>query len=124
MKIFNLYNNKFVKIKNESTPYSSINGGKEEMFKQLSAKELKEIYAERPWINKNAISNLFLSAFAEAVIPAMDKAMARFYKIIQSTEFIAKIEENIIDESFTRVIEMVKDDLREELVKIFIFDDE
>ncbi|MHA1171567.1 MAG: hypothetical protein ACTSQ3_05770, partial [Candidatus Heimdallarchaeota archaeon] len=88
------------KIKNESTPYSSINGGKEEMFKQLSAKELKEIYAERPWINKNAISNLFLSAFAEAVIPAMDKAMARFYKIIQSTEFIAKIEENIIDESF------------------------
>lgn len=94
------------------------------MFKQISTKELKEIYAERPWINKNAISNLFLSAFAEAVIPAMDKAMSRFYKIIQSTEFIAKIEENIIDESFTRVIEMVKDDLREELVKIFIFDDE
>ena len=112
------------KNNNESTLYSTTNGGKEEMFKQLSAKELKEIYAERPWINKNAISNLFLSAFAEAVIPAMDKAMARFYKIIQSTEFIAKIEENIIDESFTRVIEMVKDDLREELVKIFIFDDE
>ena len=46
------------------------------MFKQLSTKELKEIYADRPWINKNAITNLFLSAFAETVIPAMDKAMA------------------------------------------------
>ena len=37
------------------------------MFKQLSTKELKEVYAARPWINKNALTNLFLSAFAEAV---------------------------------------------------------
>lgn len=87
------------------------------MYKQLSAKELKEIYDQRPWINKTAVTNLFLSAFAEAVIPAIDEAMERLYKILSSTEFIAKIEEEIIDESITRVIDMIKDELREDLVK-------
>ena len=93
------------------------------MFKQYSTKELKEIYASRPWINKTAVTNLFLSAFAEAVIPAIDDAMERLYKILSSTEFIAKIEEEIIDESITRVIDMIKDELREDLVKNMIFDE-
>ena len=93
------------------------------MFKQLSSKDLKSIYADRPWINKNALTNLFLNAFAEAVIPAMDKAMERMYKILSSTEFIAKIEEDVIDESITRVIEMIKEELREDLVKGMLFDD-
>ena len=93
------------------------------MFKQLSSKELKDIYAERPWINKNALTNIFLSAFAEAVIPAMDKAMAKMFKILTSTEFIAKIEEGIIDESIERVIAMIKDELREDLVKGMLFDE-
>ena len=30
------------------------------MFRQLSAKELKDIYADRPWINKNALTNLVI----------------------------------------------------------------
>ena len=93
------------------------------MFKQLSAKELREIYADRPWINKNALTNLFLSAFAEAVVPAMDKAMERLFKILSSTEFIAKLEEDIVDESITRVIEKVKSELREDLIKGMLFDE-
>ncbi|MHA1213035.1 MAG: hypothetical protein ACTSSH_11290 [Candidatus Heimdallarchaeota archaeon] len=93
------------------------------MYKQLSSKELQKIYSERPWINKNALTNLFLSAFAEAVIPAMDKAIANFYKILSSTEFIAKLEEDIIDESIDRVIAMVKEELREDLVKGMLFDE-
>lgn len=93
------------------------------MFKDLSAKELKDLYATRPWINKTALTNLFLSAFAEAVIPALDKAMERMYKILSSTEFIAKLEEEVIDESVTRVIEMIKDELREEIVKGMAFEE-
>ena len=93
------------------------------MFKQVSAKELKDIYANRPWINKTALTNLFLSAFAEAVIPAMDEAMERLYKILSSTEFIAKIEEEIIDESIMRIIDMIKDELREDLVKGMVLED-
>ncbi|MFW9921744.1 MAG: hypothetical protein ACFFDW_00450 [Candidatus Thorarchaeota archaeon] len=93
------------------------------MFKQHSSKDLKEIYDQRPWINKAAVTNLFLSAFAEAVIPAIDEAMERLYKILSSTEFIAKIEEEIIDESITRVIDMIKDELREDIVKRMMFDD-
>ncbi|MHA1629790.1 MAG: hypothetical protein ACTSXO_08280 [Candidatus Heimdallarchaeota archaeon] len=93
------------------------------MFKQLSSKELQKIYSERPWINKNALTNLFLSAFAEAVIPAMDQAMEKMFKILTSTEFIAKIEEDVIDESIQRVIAMIKDDLRKDLVKGMLFDE-
>lgn len=93
------------------------------MFKNVSSKELKEIYENRPWINKTALTNLFLSAFAEAVIPAMDEAMERLYKILSSTEFIAKIEEEIIDESITRIIDMIKDELREDLVKRMVLDE-
>ena len=93
------------------------------MFKNVSSKELKEIYENRPWINKTALTNLFLSAFAEAVIPAMDEAMERLYKILSSTEFIAKIEEEIIDEYITRIIDMIKDELREDLVKRMVLDE-
>jgi len=93
------------------------------LFKQLSSKELQKIYSERPWINKNALTNLFLSAFAEAVIPAMDQAMEKMFKILTSTEFIAKIEEDVIDESIQRVIAMIKDDLRKDLVKGMLFDE-
>ena len=93
------------------------------MFKQYTSQELKEIYAARPWINKTALTNLFLSAFAESVIPAMDEAMERLYKILSSTEFIAKIEEEIIDESITRIIDMIKDELREDLVKGMVLDE-
>jgi len=93
------------------------------MSKQMNAKELQEIYAERPWINKNALTNLFLSAFAEAIIPAMDKALSNMYKILSSTEFIAKIEEDIIDESIGRVIAKIKEDLRKDLIKGMLFDD-
>jgi len=93
------------------------------LFKQLSSKELQKIYSERPWINKNALTNLFLSAFAEAVIPAMDQAMEKMFKILTSTEFIAKIEEDVIDESIQRVIDMIKDDLRKDLVKGMLFDE-
>jgi len=89
----------------------------------LSSKELQKIYSERPWINKNALTNLFLSAFAEAVIPAMDQAMEKMFKILTSTEFIAKIEEDVIDESIQRVIAMIKDDLRKDLVKGMLFDE-
>ena len=92
------------------------------MFKELTSKELKEIYSKRPWINKTALTNLFLSAFAQAVVPALDEAMERMYKILSSTEFIAKLEEEVIDESITRVIEMIKDELREEIVKGMAFD--
>ena len=93
------------------------------MFKQLSAKELKDMYASRPWINKNALTNLFLSAFAEAVIPALDKAMEKMYKILSSTEFIARMEEEVIDESIERVFEMIKEELREDLIKGMLFDE-
>ena len=93
------------------------------MFKQMNSKELKEIYAKRPWINKNALTNLFLSAFAEAVIPALDNAMEKLYKILSSTEFIAKLEEDVIDESIARVVSMIKDELREDLIKGMLFDD-
>ena len=93
------------------------------MFKQYTTQELKDIYTARPWINKTALTNLFLSAFAESVIPAMDDAMERLYKILSSTEFIAKIEEEIIDESITRIIDMIKDELREDLVKGMVLDD-
>jgi hypothetical protein len=93
------------------------------MFKQLSAKELKQIYADRPWINKNALTNLFLSAFAEAVIPAMDKALEKLFKILSSTEFIAKLEEDIMDESIARVIDKIKSDLRADLIKGMLFDE-
>ncbi len=89
----------------------------------MSSKELQKIYSERPWINKNALTNLFLSAFAEAVIPAMDQAMEKMFKILTSTEFIAKIEEDVIDESIQRVIAMIKDDLRKDLVKGMLFDE-
>jgi hypothetical protein len=93
------------------------------MFKQLSAKDLKQIYADRPWINKNALTNLFLSAFAESVIPAMDKAMEKLFKILSSTEFIAKLEEDILDESIERVIDKIKNELREDLIKGMLFDE-
>lgn len=93
------------------------------MFKVMNSKELKEMYDSRPWINKSTLTNLFLSAFAEAVIPAIDEAMERLYKILSSTEFIAKIEEDVIDESIARVIDMIKDELREDLVKRMVFDD-
>lgn len=93
------------------------------MFKQMSAKDLKDAYATRPWINKNALTNLFLSAFAEAVIPALDKAMEKMYKILSSTEFIAKMEEDVIDESIERVFEMIKEELREDLIKGMLFDE-
>ncbi|NHK32153.1 MAG: hypothetical protein FK730_12420 [Asgard group archaeon] len=93
------------------------------MFKQLSAKELSKTYSDRPWINKNALTNLFLSAFAEAVIPAMDKAMEKLFKILSSTEFIAKLEEDIVDESISRVIDKIKNELREDLIKGMLFDD-
>lgn len=94
-----------------------------QLYTQKSPNELKELYAARPWINKTALTNLFLSAFAESVIPAMDEAMERLYKILSSTEFIARIEEEIIDESITRVIDMIKDELREDLVKGMVVDD-
>ncbi|NHJ40434.1 MAG: hypothetical protein FK731_10415 [Asgard group archaeon] len=93
------------------------------MFKQLSSKELNKTYSDRPWINKNALTNLFLSAFAEAVIPAMDKAMEKLFKILSSTEFIAKLEEDIVDESISRVIAKIKNELREDLIKGMLFDD-
>jgi len=94
------------------------------MFKQHSTKDLTQMYTDRPWINKNALTNLFLSAFAEAVLPEMDKAMEKLYKILSSTEFIAKIEEDIVDDSIKRVIEKIKDDLRKGIIKGMLFDEE
>ncbi len=91
------------------------------LYKQLTNKELNDIYSDRPWINKNALTNIFLSAFAEAVLPAMDKAMENLYKILTSTEFIARIEEGIVDESIERVINQIKDELREGLIKGMLF---
>jgi hypothetical protein len=93
------------------------------MYKQLSGKELKKIYANRPWINKNALTNLFLTAFAETVIPAIDQAMEKLYKVLTSTEFIARIEEDVIDESVQRVIQMIKDELREDLIERMTFEE-
>ncbi|MEA2071334.1 MAG: hypothetical protein U9O98_08590 [Asgard group archaeon] len=93
------------------------------MPEKLTAKEINEIYKKRPWINKHALSNLFLEAFAETVIPAMDKAMGQLYKKLISEDFILKIEQEVVDEAILRLIKMIKEGLREEMIEQLKFED-
>jgi hypothetical protein len=94
------------------------------MSTRLSRKALNELYSNRPWINKAALSRLFLTAFAETVIPAMDKAMEKLYKKLTSERFLTKLEQDVIDESIYRVIKMIKAELREEISERLKFEDE
>ncbi|MBD3191735.1 MAG: hypothetical protein GF308_13895 [Candidatus Heimdallarchaeota archaeon] len=94
------------------------------MSKTLSSKSIDEIYSKRPWINKAGLTRLFLSAFAETVIPAMDRAMEKLYKELTSERFITKLEQDVIDEAIYRVINMIKDELREEISHRLSFEEE